>query len=247
MPLGNAHLPADRISPRRHRRSIAASTRSFVEEALRWLPGTALPRETEGPALMSALESVHQSSLRRPRILWADDNADMREYVERLLAPLYEVQVVTNGELALEAARISPPDLVLSDVMMPRIDGFELLRELRSDPMTRHVPVILVSARAGEEARTEGLQAGADDYLVKPFVARELLARVESHLKLARLRNEMQAAVREREERLRLAREAALQEANAELEQRVAERTAELQQAHDELHREMGERQHMQE
>ncbi len=188
MPLGNAHLPADRISPRRHRRSIAASTRSFVEEAVRWLPGVALGRETDPPALSSALESQHQSGLKRPRILWADDNADMREYVERLMGPLYEVQAVTNGELALEAARTSPPDLVLSDVMMPKMDGFELLRELRSDPTTRDVPVILVSARAGEEARVEGLQAGADDYLVKPFNARELLARVVGALRLVEVR-----------------------------------------------------------
>ncbi|HEY0350839.1 MAG TPA: ATP-binding protein, partial [Gemmatimonadales bacterium] len=189
IPLGTAHLPADQISPRRYRRSIAASTRSFVEEALRWLPGMALRRETDASALMSALEPQQQSSrLGRPRILWADDNADMREYVERLLGPLYEVQAVTNGELALEAARISPPDLVLSDVMMPRMDGFELLRELRSDPLTRDVPVILVSARAGEESRIEGLEAGADDYLIKPFSARELLARVVGALRLAEVR-----------------------------------------------------------
>lgn len=189
IPLGKAHLPADRIAPRRHRASIAASTRSFVEEALRWLPGSAPSRGIDGPALISPLEPQHQASrLGRPRILWADDNADMREYVERLLGPSYEVQAVTNGELALEAARISPPDLVLSDVMMPRMDGFELLRELRSDPKTRDLPVILVSARAGEESRIEGLQAGADDYLVKPFSARELLARVAGALRLAEVR-----------------------------------------------------------
>jgi PAS domain S-box-containing protein len=126
----------------------------------------------------------------RPRILWAADNADMREYVERLLGPLYDVQTVASGELALTAAQVAPPDLVLSDILLPTMDGFELLRRLRSDPKTREVPVILVSTWAGEESRLEGLGAGADDYLIKPFGRRELLARIGSVLTLARVRRE---------------------------------------------------------
>ncbi|MGH9901116.1 MAG: hybrid sensor histidine kinase/response regulator, partial [Pyrinomonadaceae bacterium] len=110
---------------------------------------------------------------------------------------------VTDGRAALGAARERVPDLVLTDVMMPRLDGFGLLRELRADERTKTVPVILLSARAGEESRVEGLEAGADDYLVKPFGARELLARVESHLKLQRVRREAERAVRESEERFR--------------------------------------------
>src|SRR6202041_3560314 len=112
------------------------------------------------------------------RILLADDNADMRDYVQRLLGEYYEVQAVGNGVEALKSAREHPPDLVLTDVMMPELDGFGLLHELRAGEATRTIPVILLSARAGEDARIEGLAAGADDYIVKPFTARELLARV---------------------------------------------------------------------
>lgn len=121
-------------------------------------------------------------------ILLADDNADMRDYLQRLLAPHFRVTAVENGALALAAAISEPPDLVLSDVMMPELDGFGLLTALHEHEQTRHVPVILVSARAGEESRVEGLAAGADDYLVKPFSARELVARVKTHLALARAR-----------------------------------------------------------
>jgi PAS domain S-box-containing protein len=126
--------------------------------------------------------------------LLADDNADMREYLRRALAERkYEVRAVADGESALKAARAQSFDLVLTDVMMPKLDGFGLLKALRADESTRSMPVILLSARAGEEARVEGLEAGADDYLVKPFSARELAARVESHLNLASLRREQEA------------------------------------------------------
>src|SRR6516164_7863229 len=108
------------------------------------------------------------------RVLFADDNADMRRYLKKLLNPRYEVVPCEDGQVALERARQMRPDLVLSDVMMPRMDGFGLLRKLREDKDLRDVPVILLTARAGEESRIEGLQSRADDYLVKPFSAREL-------------------------------------------------------------------------
>jgi signal transduction histidine kinase len=129
------------------------------------------------------------------RVLLADDNADMRAYVRRILGTRWSVEAAADGVAALAAARRSPPDLVVADVMMPGLDGFALLRALRAEPATRGVPVILLSARAGEEARVEGLEAGADDYLVKPFSARELVARVATHLQVALLRR---AAERER-------------------------------------------------
>jgi PAS domain S-box-containing protein len=136
------------------------------------------------------------------RILWVDDNADMRDYVRRLLASRYQVHAVSDGEAALAAARDRPPDLVLADAMMPGLDGFELLRELRADPRTKPIPVILLSARAGEESRVAGLAAGADDYVVKPFSAHELLARVEAHLRMARFRREASEELRKRESQL---------------------------------------------
>ena len=124
----------------------------------------------------------------RPRVVLADDNADMRDYVRRLLADRYVVEVVVDGEEALAAIRTKRPDLVLTDVMMPRLDGLGLLQTIRADPELRDLPVILLSARAGEEV--EGRTAGADDYLTKPFSARELVARIGAALELARVRRQ---------------------------------------------------------
>ena len=139
------------------------------------------------------------------KVLVVDDNADMREYVARLLSQRYAVETAADGVQALARVREHPPDLVLSDVMMPGLDGFGLLETLRENAETRALPVILLSARAGEEARVEGLDAGASDYLVKPFTARELLARVGAHLEMARIRKE----AAQREEDLRIEAEAA--------------------------------------
>ncbi len=204
IPFGAAHLPADRVGTPRTLSSTAVGAGAFVEEALRWLPdeetSRAFPgtvgnaREAFPPGASASrppgARAPDEVVAKRPRILWADDNADMRQYVRRLLGERYDVEAVPDGEAALEAARARPPDLVLSDVMMPRLDGFGLLNALRADPATRAIPVILLSARAGEESRVEGLEAGADDYLVKPFSARELLARVGANLEMARVRRE---------------------------------------------------------
>ncbi len=127
-------------------------------------------------------------------VLVVDDNADMREYVARLLAERYAVATAANGEEALASVLANPPDVVLSDVMMPGLDGFGLLQALRGNPKTAAIPVILVSARAGEEASVEGLDAGASDYLAKPFTSRELLARVGVHMETVRARKEAEAS-----------------------------------------------------
>jgi PAS domain S-box-containing protein len=121
-------------------------------------------------------------------VLVVDDNADMRDYIASLLASRYDVETAADGAIALELARRAPPALVLTDVMMPNLDGFGLLAALQADPATTDVPVIMVSARAGEEGTIEGLEAGADDYLIKPFAARELLARVHANIELDRAR-----------------------------------------------------------
>ncbi|MBN3911247.1 MAG: response regulator [Nostoc sp. NMS1] len=204
IPTGYAHLPLDRISAPRTLASTALGAIPYLEEALRWLPEEESRgrREAGGEEIIQEDYTYINSSptpsaspaplpLRTSaRILLADDNADMRDYVKRLLSQQYEVESVADGLAALDAARGRVPDLVLTDVMMPGLDGFGLLQELRTDPQTKKVPIILLSARAGEEARVEGLEAGADDYLIKPFSARELLARVEAALKMARLREE---------------------------------------------------------
>lgn len=179
IPTGAAHLPTDRLS--RAVRTLASTSLrgdAYVDEVAKWLPVNGQVSET------ASIDLTEQ----RSRILLVDDNADMRDYVRRLLSGKYEVEAVADGEAALEAARAKEFDLVLSDVMMPKLDGFGLLQALRSDEHTRTVPVILLSARAGEESRVEGMGAGADDYLVKPFSARELMARVEAHLNLQRER-----------------------------------------------------------
>ncbi|MEX2431412.1 MAG: PAS domain S-box protein, partial [Dehalococcoidia bacterium] len=124
---------------------------------------------------------------RAGRVLLVDDNADMRGYVRRVLSQRYEVEAVPDGQAALEVVARRKPDVVLADVMMPRMDGVDLLRALRGGPETRAIPVILLSARAGVESRVGGLNAGADDYLIKPFSARELVARVEIQIARSRL------------------------------------------------------------
>ena len=206
VPTGSAHLPVERIGTARILASTAMGAAPYVEEALRWLPEkvsvASAPWITEQEVNRDATKGA---AVVPARILLADDNADMRDYVSRLLRSRYEVDAVADGAAALVAAYEQAPDLVLSDVMMPGLNGFELLRELRSDPRTREVPIILLSARAGEEARIEGLKAGADDYLVKPFSARELMARVGAALELSQLRQE----TTRREQKLRAEAESA--------------------------------------
>jgi DNA-binding response OmpR family regulator len=133
----------------------------------------------------------------------------LRSHLARLLSAHYRIEAVADGEAALRAVARRMPSLVLSDVMMPRMDGIELLSRLRAEPRTAAVPMILLSARAGEKAKIEGLDAGADDYLIKPFSARELLARVEAHLKIALLAH-VGIIVRQQDERALRVRKRAL-------------------------------------
>jgi PAS domain S-box-containing protein len=210
IPLGTNHLPAERIGAQRKLESAGVRGDAFVQDALGWLPEGEIAPDVIPPAILEAAvpEAQLVSSLQpRAKILLADDNADMREYVTKLLGSQYEVVAVADGEAALHAARECHPDLVLSDVMMPRLDGSALLRELRADESLKRVPIILLSARAGEEARIEGLHWGADDYLVKPFSARELLARVRSHLAMAAVRKENEGRLAEEAEALRQSEE----------------------------------------
>ncbi|MGV3593330.1 MAG: ATP-binding protein [Gammaproteobacteria bacterium] len=188
LPFGSAHLPADKI----RNGTTLAPTRSgaqvYVQEVLRWLPAT---QDPEGVVLERNNDSARDkrfASTFGARIVLADDNADMRHYVRELLSGAYRVEAVADGVEALAAARREIPDLVLCDVMMPNLDGFGLLKALRVEPALAEVPVVMLSARAGDEARIEGFERGADDYVVKPFHARELLARVGALLELTTLR-----------------------------------------------------------
>ena len=194
IPFGSARLPAARSGePTASDTSLRAA---YVAEAARWLAEPDVPAaHAPGPQAPGA----------RARILLADDNADMRDYLRRILSDHWEVTAVGDGRAALDAALAGGYDLVLTDVMMPNLDGFGLLAGLRADPRTSRLPAILLSARAADEARVEGLQAGADDYLVKPFSARELIARVRTHVELSAARRRAELA----EQHLRAALDAA--------------------------------------
>jgi PAS domain S-box-containing protein len=180
IPFGRHHLPAAQVGVERAQSTSAARAQTFVEEALRWLPEE------------SSAGSAVPAGIARPRIVLADDNADMRQYIQRILSEQYDVVTVADGEAALAQIELQRPDLVLSDVMMPRLDGFGLLKALKTAPETSDLPVILLSARAGDEAEIEGLDAGADAYLIKPFQARELKARVRSLLAKDEARREQE-------------------------------------------------------
>ena len=202
IPTGTAHLPAERIQSAQTLASTTIRAEAYVEELRQWLgnkPGVAEDAATL-PKLAPPTPSPEPSpDVKRELIVVADDNADMRQYLTRLLRERYEVHAVADGRQALETTQQLRPALVLADVMMPHLDGFGLLRAIREDSAIVGTPVILVSARAGEESRVEGLEADADDYLIKPFAARELLARVAANVKMSKLRRE----TAEREERLR--------------------------------------------
>ncbi|MCU1602653.1 MAG: histidine kinase [Frankiales bacterium] len=186
IPRGHDHLPAEQVVEQ-DTASVDVQRRAvgYLAEADRWLGN----RTGETPSVTGD----------RPRVLVVDDNADMRDYVAAVLAEQYDVTTAADGGAGLDAAVTDPPDLIVSDVMMPVLDGFQLLARLRADERTTHVPVIMLSARAGEEATVDGLDAGADDYLVKPFAARELLARVRSNLELDRVRRTRAQTERSRE------------------------------------------------
>ena len=196
LPRGFRHLPSGRIGAVSSLPRTSSGNDSYVEEALRWTAAPASAGRDDDSGGSAAPIAA------RALIVLADDNADMREYASRLLSEKWQVEAVADGHAALDAVRRLRPDLVLSDVMMPGLDGFELLRAMRRDPELRLTPVILLSARAGEEATAAGLTAGANDYIVKPFSARELLVRVGSALAVAQLAKEARAI--EEAERRRL-------------------------------------------
>jgi PAS domain S-box-containing protein len=211
IPLGCAHLSSGKIGavPSRHGLLHADA---FAAEAQRWLPEEPITKHDELPesTATAASRDASDSALPAATILLVDDNADMRNYVKRLLSDRFRVETAADGQAALELAIATPhPALILADVMMPRLDGFGLLKALRNEPKTRDIPVILLSARAGPEARVEGFDVGADDYLIKPFSARELVARVSTHVRLSQLRRSAHEQIRASEERIRLAIEEA--------------------------------------
>jgi signal transduction histidine kinase/PleD family two-component response regulator len=194
LPAGSAHLPAESLGKKRALPHGGSFASAYIEEAKSWLSAEAASSERPGPG--EAPPFLDTSSTESALVLLADDNQDMREYVAGLLRQHWRVEVAADGLEALEKIHALKPSLVLTDVMMPGLDGFGLLRAIRESPATQAIPVIMLSARAGEEARLDGFGAGADDYLIKPFSARELMVRVHAALDISRSRH---AARREAE------------------------------------------------
>jgi signal transduction histidine kinase len=188
LPLGHAHLSAEQLKGASH----VVDTRygdAFVNEAMAW------------PTEHSLVD--RGNNRQKPRILLVDDNRDLQTYVTSLLAGELYVEAVSDGRTALDVARRNPPALVLTDIMIPDVDGIQLVRELRAEPLTADVPILILSARADEETRVEGLAAGADDYIIKPFSARELRARIRTQLELSTARvqiGEARAATRAKDD-----------------------------------------------
>ena len=189
VPLGSAHLDAGKIVAR-----DTTPYASAVEQYLADVEATVVSAQTGGALRVTGA---------REHILLADDNADLRDYVGGILSGRYDVTSVRNGREALVAAQNGSFQLIVSDVMMPEMDGFELLQAVRADERIAATPFIMLSARAGEEAALEGLLEGADDYIVKPFSADELLARVYAQINAAAIRERATNDLRASEERFR--------------------------------------------
>jgi signal transduction histidine kinase/DNA-binding response OmpR family regulator len=189
LPLGKAHLSAGQVIEDGHSNTISGLANSFIKEA-----STMLDEHRAVPANKSLPDSLEFDQ--GTSILVVDDNADMRAYLARLLTPYFTVHTALNGADAIQQLASYQPRLILSDIMMPVMDGKELLRRVKENPATAHIPLIFLSARAGQEARIDGLEAGADDYLVKPFSSQELLTKVRAQINLDQSRRTVENQLR---------------------------------------------------
>ncbi|GIJ26859.1 hypothetical protein Vqi01_20210 [Micromonospora qiuiae] len=197
LPFGAGHLPDDRVADTGAPEREPVQAAPFLAETARWTDGPTSARTTltasatPTPGTAPAFTRTPAGSVPAGRILVVDDNPDLREHVARLLEPNWQVVTAIDGVDALRLATGSAFDLVLTDVMMPRLDGFGLVAALRADPRTRSVPIVLLTARAGAGEEMAGLAVGADDYLTKPFSGQELIARVRANVELGQLRGQV--------------------------------------------------------
>lgn len=166
LPLGKAHLNDEEIVDYMSPDEMVAVDISEIA-----------PDVVEGEPIETSSPTADKDA---PTLLIVEDNADMRNYIHNHLSDLYQISEAEDGREGLEKALAMMPDLIISDVMMPRMDGYQLCDALKKDARTSHVPVILLTAKSSSDSKIEGLELGADDYLVKPFVAKELLARVKN-------------------------------------------------------------------
>jgi len=189
IPSGMAHLPETQVMESNRETQLSTITAPFIREAYSLLQDDAKGDTAEVTRTTSDIAGTVDHSVNlETNILIVDDNGDMRAYLKRLLEPYFTLTTASNGSDALKKIRENRPSLILSDVMMPVMDGKDLLKNIRDDEDLYNLPVIFLSARAGEEARIDGLEAGADDYLVKPFSAAELLTKVRAQIKISKAR-----------------------------------------------------------
>lgn len=178
LPLGSEHLPQEQLVADNNHKKYNISENYITETNLLGSSAEEKDIEVEHNDVGKAAETV----------LIVDDNADMRQHLKSIIETEFNILTAQNGLQALEIIRNRKISLVVSDIMMPVMDGISMLKEIKKHPSTAPLPVILLTARAGEESRIEGYETGADDYLVKPFSAKELLARIKAQVKISNLR-----------------------------------------------------------
>ncbi|MCH8961639.1 MAG: response regulator, partial [Bacteroidetes bacterium] len=178
LPKGKAHLRQDQIVT-----AVEAAASSDLHGSLAELASADLNfiHSDDRNDFVASVASVPDDA---PLVLVVEDNKDVREYIGGILGLQYRIALAVDGQDGLEQARALHPDLILSDVMMPKIDGNELCRRLKADEVLKHIPVILLTGRATHESKMAGLEVGADDFMAKPFNARELFVRVRNLLTL---------------------------------------------------------------
>jgi PAS domain S-box-containing protein len=199
IPTGKSHLPATQVGDSTKKNLSSVYSGAFIKEAESLLESNSINQGDDKFELDDILYSSQpngEGTTKEADILIVDDNADMRTYLQHLLQVHFNVRTAENGKVALEKVAKQRPDLILSDIMMPVMDGKQMIRELKLTPQMARIPVILLSARAGEEARIDGLEAGADDYMVKPFSAKELLSKIKSQIAIARTRYQTEEKLR---------------------------------------------------
>jgi CheY-like chemotaxis protein len=187
-------------------------SKEMVEEAMNWARGNSvdvgsdagqsIDTETESPSVVTKAEGLIFD--KDDTILLVDNDMDMRRYIKQFFSPLCRIIEASNGEEAFEMARSSPPDLILSDFMMTRMNGQELLQAIRQDPTTRNIPMVLLSASIDDESRLSALTTGVDDFMSKPFKPKELIARVHLQMHLGKRRIKLEALFAQREREISL-------------------------------------------
>ncbi|OCF32740.1 hypothetical protein I316_05661 [Kwoniella heveanensis BCC8398] len=212
IPLGSNHLPPDALESGPMTRSTQATYgQGMVDEAMQWTRNRISSNEsnsdetgsdlTVGETNSSGSRSLDPATLyfkKEDVIMLVDDSYDTRRYMRSVFTPYCTVVEACDGLQALGLCKKKAPDLIISDVMMPNLDGYGLLAGLKEWKSTSLIPIIMLTARGGDEATVDGLLAGADDYLAKPFNARELIARAHMQLQLGKKRRALEAAFDER-------------------------------------------------